>query len=160
MKGNPNVIAELNKALKAELTAIVQYMVHTEMCANWGYHRLADYIKKQARDEMKHFDGMLERILFLDGTPEVNLSIAPKVGTTVKAQIDNDLAAEHDAVKQYNAAIAVCVQAGDNASREMFEKMVVDEEEHTDFLEAQLQIISDIGMDNYLSQQMHPGESK
>lgn len=160
MKGNPNVITELNQALKAELTAIVQYMVHAEMCNNWGYHRLGNYIKKQAIDEMKHFDGVLERILFLDGSPVVDVSLAPKIGVSVKAQLENDLAAELEAVKQYNAAIRVSVDAGDNTSRDLFEKMVVDEEKHTDFLEAQLDIIREIGADNYLSQQIHGGDSK
>lgn len=156
MHGNENVITELNQALSGELTAIVQYIVHSEMCDNWGYQRLGAYIKKQAIDEMKHAEGLIERILFLDGTPQTNLSLAPKIGSSVKAQIENDLAAELDAVKQYNGAVKVCVEAGDNGSRDLFQGMVKDEEEHADFLETQLHMVSEVGLDNYLAQQMHP----
>jgi bacterioferritin len=155
MRGNEKVIAELNTALSAELTAIVQYIVHSEMCDNWGYRRMAAYIKKQAIDEMRHAEGLVERILFLDGTPQVNLSLNPKIGPTLKAQLDNDLAAELGAVKEYNGAVKVCVAAGDNGTRELFEKMVKDEEQHADFLETQIQLVSEVGLDNYLAQQMH-----
>ena len=157
MRGNEQVIEQLNAALKAELTAIVQYMVHAEMCSNWGYNRLGAYIKKQAIDEMRHAEGLIERILFLDGTPKVDLGLAPQIGATVKAQLANDLAAETEAVRMYNAAVKVCVQAGDNGTRELFEGMVKDEEGHADWLEAQHQIISEAGYDNYLAQQMHGG---
>ncbi len=155
MRGNDKVIAELNQALTAELTAIVQYMVHSEMCDNWGYRRLGAYIKKQAMDEMKHAEGLIERILFLDGTPQVAVGLAPKVGASVKAQFENDLAAELSAVTQYNNAIAVCTKSADNASRELFEKMVKDEEGHVDFLESQLHMVKEMGLDKYLTQQMH-----
>jgi bacterioferritin len=158
MRGNDKVIQQLNDALKAELTAISQYIVHAEMCHNWGYNRLGSYIKKQAIDEMKHAEGLIERILFLDGTPNVAVMPTPKIGANVKAQLENDLKAEHDAVKEYNSAIEVCVKAGDNSSRELFEKMVKDEEGHTDWLEAQLFIITETGIDNYLAQQMHGEE--
>jgi bacterioferritin len=154
MQGNQSVIAQLNEALAAELTAIVQYMVHAEMCHNWGYQRLGDYVKKQAIDEMKHAEGLIERILFLEGTPQVGVGLAPKIGANVAAQIDNDLAAELGAVRQYNAAVAVCRDAGDGGTRELFEGMVKDEEEHTDFLEAQRDIIREVGVEKYLAQQM------
>jgi len=159
MRGSDKVIQQLNEALKAELTAIVQYIVHAEMCHNWGYHRIGGLIKKQAIDEMRHAEGLIERILFLDGAPKVDVMPTPNIGASVKAQIENDLAAELEAVRQYNASVAVCAQAGDNGSRVLFEKMVKDEEEHADFLEAQLQIISDSGLDNYLAQQMRNAES-
>lgn len=155
MRGNGKVIEELNKALAAELNAIAQYMVHAEMCHNWGYQRLGAYLKKQALDEMKHAEGLIERILFLEGAPQVNLALAPKIGQTVKAQIENDLTGELEAVHQYNAAVRVCVEAGDNATRELFERMVKDEERHADFLETQLSIIAGIGLDNYRAQQLH-----
>jgi bacterioferritin len=158
MRGNEQVIQRLNEALKAELTAIVQYIVHAEMCQNWGYERLGAYVKKQAIDEMHHAEGLIERILFLDGTPVVEVMPTPRIGANVKAQIENDLAGELDAVRQYNESVQVCVAAGDNGSRELFEKMVKDEEEHTDFLEAQLTMIGEMGIGNYLNQQMHGGE--
>ena len=158
MRGNDKVIDELNAALKAELTTISQYIVHAEMCENWGYKRLAGYIKKQAIGEMGHAERLIERVLFLDGTPRVDIMLAPNIGAGVKAQLENDLSGELDAIRQYNAAVAVCVQAGDNGSRELFESLVKDEEEHADFLEAELHKIAEIGLDNYLAQQMHNGE--
>lgn len=158
MRGNDKVIDELNAALKAELTTISQYIVHAEMCDNWGYKRLASFIKKQAIGEMGHAERLIERVLFLDGTPKVDIMLAPNIGASVKAQLENDLSGELDAIRQYNAAVAVCVQAGDNGSRELFESLVKDEEEHADFLEAELHKIGEIGLDNYLAQQMHNGE--
>jgi bacterioferritin len=158
VRGNDKVIDELNAALKAELTTISQYIVHAEMCENWGYKRLASYIKKQAIGEMGHAERLIERVLFLDGTPTVDIMLAPNIGASVKAQLENDLSGELDAIRQYNAAVAVCVQAGDNGSRELFESLVKDEEEHADFLEAELHKIGEIGLDNYLAQQMHNGE--
>jgi bacterioferritin len=154
MKGKPEVLKELNDALAGELLAIVQYIVHAEMCTNWGYKKHGGYIKKQAIDEMRHAEGLIERILFLDGTPDITLSLKPNVGGTLKAQLENDLVEEGKAVKQYNKAVAVCTKAGDNASRDLFETMAKDEEEHFDFLEAQLGIIKEIGLPNYLAQQL------
>jgi bacterioferritin len=159
MKGNADVIQELNAALNSELTAIVQYMVQAEMCHNWGYPRLGDYIKHQAFGEMKHAEGLIERILFLDGAPKVDIALKPKIAGNVKAQLEDDLVDEKDAVRQYNRSVQVCVASGDNGSRELFESMVKDEEEHTDQLEAKLQEIQDVGIANWLAQQMH-GESK
>ncbi len=157
MRGDQKVIDELNQALKAELTAICQYMIHAEMCQNWGYNGLGSYIKKQAIDEMKHAEGLIERILFLEGTPRLDVLPAPKIGASVKAQIENDLAAELDAVRQYNASARVCQEAGDNGTFALFEKMVRDEEEHADFLEGQAGMIAEMGIQNYLSQQMRGG---
>src|SRR3984957_3263935 len=138
MKGNPKVLAELNKALKEELTAINQYFLHAEMCENWGYHKLSVYIKKQSIGEMKHAESLMERILFLDGTPSMQ-PLDVKIGRTVKEMIESDLALEVAAVKQYNAAVAIAVDEGDNGSRELFEILLKDEEDHVDFLEAQVQ---------------------
>lgn len=158
MRGNEKVLAELNAALSAELTAIIQYMVHSEMCENWGYERLGELFRKQAIGEMRHAEGLIERILFLDGTPKVDIKLSPNIGANVKAQLENDLKGELDAVRMYNASAAVCVEAGDNGSREMFEKMVKDEEGHVDLFEAELHQISEMGLENYLAQQMR--ESK
>ena len=160
MRGNDQVIERLNEALRLELTAIIQYMVHAEMQDNWGYKRLGSYIKKQAIDEMHHAEALIERILFLDGTPKVTLSIQPRIGESVKAQFTNDLQDEIGAVKYYNESAKACVEAGDNASREQFENMVKDEESHTDWLETQLGIIDSIGYDTYLSRQLFGEEEK
>ncbi len=157
MKGNPKVLAELNKALREELTAINQYFLHAEMCENWGYHKLADFIKKQSIGEMKHAETLMERILFLDGTPSMQ-PLDVKIGSTVKAMIENDLALEIGAVKMYNDAVATAVKEGDNGSRELLEKLVQDEEEHVDFLEAQLHQIKELGYERYLSQQIGEDE--
>jgi bacterioferritin len=154
MKGKPEVLKELNDALAGELLAIVQYIVHAEMCTNWGYKKHGAYIKKQAIDEMHHAEGLIERILFLDGVPNITLALTPHVGDTLKAQLENDLVEEGKAVKQYNNAVEVCRLAGDNASRDLFEGMAKDEEQHFDFLDAQLGIIKEIGLPNYLAQQI------
>ena len=158
MRGDKDVILHLNAALKAELTAIVQYMVQAEMCENWGYGRLAGAIKKQAIEEMRHAEGLIERILFLDGTPVVAIKLAPKISPNVKAQLEDNLKDETDAVAQYNAAIKVCREAGDNGTRELFQKMVKDEEGHTDTLESWLNAIREIGIENWLAQQMKEGK--
>ena len=155
MRGSLKVIKELNAALLAELTAIVQYMVQAEMCDNWGYKRLGALTKKRAIQEMHHAEGLIERIIFLDGTPEIEVGIKPQVGVDVKAQLETDLKDELDAIKQYNASIAVCENSGDNGTRELFEDMVEDEESHVYFLEAQLQAVKDMGIANYLAEQMH-----
>ena len=158
MRGKDKVIARLNEALKAELTAITQYFLHSEMCENWGYHRLGEFIKKQSIDEMKHAEKVIERILFLDGTPNMGMGLPIKVGANVKEQITSDLALEVEAFNMYNAAIQVCVAEGDNTSRELFEMLLKDEEKHIDFLEAQLHVIEEAGIQNYLAQQMHEEE--
>lgn len=155
MRGNDKVIAMLNEMLKEELTAISQYFVHAEMCENWGYKHLGGYIKKQAIDEMKHAEELIERVLFLDGTPKMAELLPLKIGDNVKAQIENDLKLELSAVKEYNNAVKLAREAGDNGSRELFEKLAKDEEEHVDWLEAQLYMIKEMGYQNYLTQQLH-----
>lgn len=154
MRGDAKVIAELNAALSSELTAIAQYMVQSEMCDNWGYKQLAQFTKKRAIDEMHHAEGLIERILFLDGVPGVDVALKPQIGANVKAQFEIDLKDETDAVKQYNASARICADAGDNGTRELFEKMIKDEEAHADWLEAQLTIIEQAGIQNYLAQQL------
>jgi bacterioferritin len=154
MKGSPKVIAELNAALKEELTAINQYFLHAEMCENWKYNKLGAYIKKQSIDEMKHAEAIIERILFLDGTPNLTELIKLKVGDNVKEQIENDLKLEIDAVAMYNRSVEIARAESDNASRELFERLLKDEEAHVDWLEAQLHQIKELGYERYLSQQI------
>ncbi len=154
MQGNPAVIAELNSALKEELTAINQYFLHAEMCENWKYNKLGDYIKKQSIDEMRHAEALIERILFLDGAPTLTELMHISVGQNVREQLESDLKLEIGAVAQYNAAIKLSAEAGDNASRELFERLLKDEEGHVDWLEAQLHQIKEIGYERYLSQQI------
>jgi bacterioferritin len=158
MHGNEKVLEHLQTALKAELTAINQYFLHAKMNENWGYFRLAQHYRKESIEEMVHAEKLMNRILFLDGAPNMT-DIGPiKVGTTVKAQLDSDLALELGAVKHLNAAIKDSREAGDNASRALFEEILVDEEEHVDYLEGQLHAIGQMGIENYLAQQLHKGE--
>ena len=159
MQGNAKVIHELNAALGSELTAIVQYMVQAEMQANWGYGKLSAITKKRAIEEMRHAEGLIERIIFFDSAPEVSLALKPQIGKTVKAHLETDLADELDAVKQYNASAAVCVGEGDNGTRELFEKMIHDEENHSLYLESQLGIIKEAGIENFLATQMDGDEA-
>lgn len=157
MKGNPKVIEALNEALHEELTAINQYFLHSEMCENWHYDRLGDLIKKQSIGEMKHAEMLIERILFLDGTPNLSKHIDLTIGKNVKEQIESDLKLEIDAVSMYNRAIETSRQESDNASRELFERLLRDEEEHVDFLEAQVHQMAELGYERYLSQQIAEG---
>ena len=154
MQGSPKVIAELNAALKEELTAISQYFLHAEMCENWKYDKLGSFIKKQSIDEMKHAEALIERILFLDGAPNLTELLHLTVGANVKEQIESDLKLEINAVAMYNRSIQIARDEGDNASRELFERLLKDEESHVDWLEAQLHQIKEIGYERYLSQQI------
>jgi len=158
MQGNPKVIAKLNEALKEELTAINQYFLHAEMCENWHYHKLASFIKKQSIDEMRHAESLIERILFLDATPKLTELMQLSVGQTVQAQLESDLKLELGAVKMYNDAIKLARDEGDDVSRELFARLLKDEEMHLDWLEAQLHQIKEMGYERYLGQQI--GEQK
>jgi len=157
MRGNEKVIEQLNAALSSELTAIVQYMTQSEMCNNWGYKQLGDRTKTRAIEEMKHAEGLIERIIFFDSIPDVGIGLKPRLGKNVPEQMKINLEDEHDAVRQYNEAVKVCVQMKDDGSRALFEHMIEDEERHVLYLEAQLQSIKDMGIANYLAQQL-PGE--
>jgi bacterioferritin len=157
MRGNKKVLDQLNKALAGELNAIVQYMAQSEMLENWGYSRLAGLTKARAIEEMRHAEGLIERIIFLDSIPVVNIALTPELGKDPKSQLEANLADEVQAIKDYNQAVKVCREAGDDASRAMFEKMIEDEERHTDFLEGQLHAIKELGYEIYLSQQMTGG---
>ena len=154
MHGNEKVIEQLNLALSSELTASVQYMTQSEMCHNWGYKRLGDLTKVRAIEEMKHAEGLIERIIFLDSIPTVDVGLKPQLGSKVQQQLEIDLKDELDAVRQYNQAVKICVEAKDDGSKALFERMIHDEERHADFLEAQLHSIKEMGIANYLSQQL------
>jgi bacterioferritin len=155
MKGNEQVLALLNEVLKAELTAINQYFLHAEMCENWGYHKLAGFTRKESIEEMRHAESLMERILYLDGTPTMHELFPLRIGRNVKEQLENDLQLEYEAVPRLNRGIELAVSASDNGSRDLLEKILTDEEHHVDYLEAQLHIIQEIGLDNYLAQQIH-----
>jgi len=154
MKGNEDVVKLLNDVLCAELTAINQYFIHAMMCANWRYKRLAEHSRKESMEEMKHAQELMERILYLDGQPNMQKYMKINVGKTVPEQHRFDLALEQDAVERLNAGIELAVERGDNGSRALLEKILLDEEEHIDWIEAQLQQIQDMGLENYLSQQI------
>jgi bacterioferritin len=158
MRGDPKVIEQLNAALSSELTAIVQYMTQSEMCQNWGYKRLGERTKGRAIEEMRHAEGLIERIIFLDSTPSVEVGLKPQLGSNVQQQMEINLKDEHDAVHQYNGAVKVCVEAKDDGTRALFEHMIKDEERHVDYLEAQVHSIHEMGIANYLSRQMEGGE--
>jgi len=153
MKGSAKVVAELNKALREELTAINQYFLHAEMCENWGYDRLSEYIKKQSIGEMKHAEALIERILFLEGTPSMQ-PLELTVGKNVQEMMQSDLDLELSAVKAYNAAIQIAVAEKDNGSRDLLVVLLKDEEDHVDWLEAQMHQIRELGYERYLTMQM------
>lgn len=158
MKGNPKVIAALQEALREELMAINQYFLHAEMCENWHYEKLGNFIKKQSVDEMKHAEELIERILFLDHTPDLTEPMQLTVGKNVQAQLESDLKLETGAVALYNKAIQTACEEADNTSRELFERLLKDEERHVDWLEAQLHQIEELGYERYLSQQIREGK--
>jgi bacterioferritin len=158
MKGKPVVLEALSRMLKEELGAISQYFLHAEMCENWGYERLSELIKKQSIGEMKHAEILIERILFLEGLPNMGELPRLNIGKNVKEQLQNDLELEVSAVAEYNQVVAACHEAGDNATADLLKELLKDEEEHVDFLETQLGLIKDLGMENYLIEQM--GEEK
>ncbi|HVO57665.1 MAG TPA: bacterioferritin [Dongiaceae bacterium] len=153
MKGSPKVLEQLNQALREELTAINQYFLHAEMCENWGYERLSEYIKKQSIGEMKHAESLMERILFLDGTPSMK-PLELTIGKNVKDMLQSDLDLELAAVKMYNAAIQIAVAEKDNGSRDLLQTLLDDEEDHVDWLEAQMHQIKELGYERYLTMQM------
>lgn len=158
MKGDAKVIAILNEVLKAELTAINQYFLHGEMCENWGYQRMAKHTRKESIEEMQHAEIVMERILLLDGTPNMTDYFKINIGQNLKQQLQNDLELEYTAVKRLNDGIKSCVAVGDNGSRELLEKILLDEEHHIDWLEGQLHMIKEMTYENYLAQQLGEGK--
>jgi bacterioferritin len=158
MKGNEKLLEALNEVLAEELTAINQYMVHSEMCDNWGYEKLHKAIEKQAIEEMRHAEVLIKRILFLDGSPTVSKLNPMKIGKTPKEIILNDYDAEVHAVKMYNQVIKLAVEVADNGSRDMLVKILKEEEDHVDWAESQRDQIQQMGLENYLAIQTKGGE--
>lgn len=154
MQGQQNVIAKLNDLLADELTAINQYIVHAEMCSNWGYTKLHEAFEKQARDEMHHAERLIERILFLEGEPTVSRLNPMQIGKTVQDMLSADQAAETAAIKAYNEGIRLAVEVGDNGTRELLARIVQDEERHVDWAEQQRDQIAQMGLENYLANQV------
>jgi bacterioferritin len=154
MKGNDKVIAVLNNLLSDELTAISQYMVHAEMCDNWRYEKLSKVVEERAITEMKHAEKLIARILFLDGLPVVSNLKKINIGADIEAQLNNDLAAEYGAVAGYNEGIKLAYELGDNGSRELMDSILNDEEEHVDWLEAQIGQVKLMGLQSYLVEQV------
>lgn len=155
MKGELKVLSFLNRALADELTAINQYMVHSEMCDNWGYDNLHKKIEKRAIFEMKHAEKLIARILFLEGIPEVSKLNAIHIGANVEDQLKNDHRAEQEAIKAYNEGVNICSECNDSGTREFLEDILKDEEDHIDWIETQLDQIAQIGIQGYLSEQLH-----
>jgi bacterioferritin len=156
MKGEPKVIDLLNEVLTGELTAVNQYFLHAKMCQNWGYQRLAEHIRKESIDEMKHADMLIERVLYLEGLPNLQRLGKLAIGQTVVEMLKNDLAVEAVAIPRLNVGIDLCRQVGDNGTEALLTKILTSEEEHTDWLEAQLELVKQIGEANYLAQQIRP----
>ena len=155
MQGDAEIIEALNEILTAELTAINQYFIHAKMRENWGFPRLAAVARKESIEEMEDADKIIERILYLDGVPNLQRYNPVMVGENVPEQLRLELDTEKAAIDRYNRAVALCVAKGDNGSRELMEHRLVDEEAHADWLEAQLHLIDTIGVENYLAQQLH-----
>ena len=155
MQGDAEIIEILNDVLTAELTAINQYFIHAKMMDNWGYERLAEHPRAESIDEMKHAERLIERILFLEGVPNMQRLFPVKVGETVPEQLRLDLDVEYTSIKRLNDGIAVALEVGDNASRVLLETILVGEEDHADWLETQLDAMRQLGEQNYLAQQLH-----
>jgi len=151
MKGNEKVIQALNANLKDEMTAIDQYILHAEMCEDWGYSKLHDSIEKRAITEMKHAEALIARILFLEGIPIISELGKLSIGKDVEEMMAFDHKAEYDAIQSYNNAIKVCVEEKDNGTKELFEATLKDEEDHIDWIESQIDQISQMGIQNYLA---------
>ncbi len=154
MKGNDEVIQILQDVLCAELTAVNQYFIHARMCENWGYAKLAAYVRKESIEEMKHAQEVIDRILYFDGAPNVQKYMKINVGLDVPEQFHNDLDLEQQAVPRLNKGIEVARTQGDNGTRALLEQILRDEEEHIDWLEAQLHQVKEMGAENYLAQQI------
>ncbi|MCZ0931913.1 MAG: bacterioferritin [Oligoflexia bacterium] len=154
MKGHEEVIAALKEILTNELTSVNQYFLHSRMCKDWGYEKLAEKFYKESIDEMKHARDIIDRILFLEGAPNVQKLHPLKIGATVKKQLENDLSLEDKAIADLKKSIEICIKHSDFASKELLESILVSEEEHTDWIESQLHLIQEVGEGNYLSQQL------
>jgi len=155
MQGDAEIIEVLNEVLTAELTAINQYFLHGKLCGNWGYDRLAEHSRNESIDEMKHAERITDRIIYLDGFPNYQRYFPLRIGETVPEQFEADLALEVEAIDRLNRGIELAVAKSDNGTRELFADILVGEEEHVDWLETQLETIRQIGLENYLAQQLH-----
>lgn len=154
MKGDPQIIEALNDVLTGELTAINQYFLHARICKDWGYQRLAKIIMDESIDEMKHAQELTDRVLFLEGMPNLQKLNKLNIGETVKEQLEADLKLEQEALTRLKGYVKLCLDKGDTGTRELFEKILVDEESHVDWLESQLHLIEEVGYQNYLAEQM------
>jgi bacterioferritin len=154
MQGDPEIIELLNEALTAELTAINQYFIHAKMRSNWGFTKLAEVARKESIEEMEDAEKLIDRILYLDGVPNLQRYNPVLVGETVPEQLELELRTETEAIERYNRGVALAVAKGDNGTRELLEHRLVDEEGHADWLETQLHVIATIGVENYLAQQL------
>ena len=154
MKGHDEVITLLNEVLTAELTSVNQYFIHARMCENWGYERLWKKLREESIGEMKHADRLIERILYLEGLPNVQRLGKVNVGQTVAEQLRLDLEVERTAVSALNAGIEMCRSAGDNGTRDLLEEILKAEEDHIDWIEEQLELIKQVGEGHYLAQQI------
>ena len=154
MKGHAKVIEVLNEVLTGELTAINQYFLHARMCKNWGYDRIAEKVRKESIDEMKHASDLTDRVLFLEGVPNLQKLGKLNIGESVHEQLKSDLKLEHEALALLRRGVQICLQHEDHTSRELLEHILRDEEAHVDWLEAQLTLIEQIGIENYLAQQI------
>ncbi|HEY1555701.1 MAG TPA: bacterioferritin [Kofleriaceae bacterium] len=154
MKGNEQILGLLNELLANELTAINQYFVHAKMCQNWGYERLATKLREESIDEMRHADEIIGRILFLEGVPNLQRYHMLHVGETVREQLESDLQLEYGAIAFLNQGVEAARKAGDNATEHMMTTILVSEEAHTDWIETQLELIRQVGEQNYLAQQL------
>lgn len=155
MKGDAKIIEALNDILTGELTAINQYFLHARMCRDWGYDKIAKKVYHESIDEMKHAEKLIDRVLFLEGIPNVQRLLKINIGENVKEQFESDLKLEYEAVVKLKAAIQVAFDAKDHTTRELFESILEDEESHVDWLETQLSLIDQVGYANYLAQQVH-----
>ncbi|MEO0232046.1 MAG: bacterioferritin [candidate division WOR-3 bacterium] len=154
MKGNEKIIEMLNELLADELTAINQYMVHSEMCANWGYEKLHKAVEKRAIEEMKHAEKLIGRILFLEGKPIVTKLKKINIGEDFEKQLEYDLEAEKDAIMAYNKGIKICCELNDNGTKMLLEEILKDEENHIDWIETQIDEIKQIGLKDYLAEKI------
>jgi bacterioferritin len=155
VQGDPDIIEFLNEVLTAELTAINQYFIHAKMCANWGFERLADKVRDESIDEMKDAEAIIDRILFLEGVPNLQRLGSVTVGETVAEQFQLDLVVEYAAVERYNRGIELATAKRDNGTRELLEDRLVGEENHADWLETQIELVRQVGIEQYLATQIH-----
>jgi bacterioferritin len=155
MQGDAEIIEVLNEVLTAELTAVNQYFLHGKLCGNWGYARLAEHSRHESIDEMKHAERITDRIIYFEGFPNYQRYFPLRIGETVPEQFEADLALETEAIERLNRGIELAVAKSDNGTRELLADILVGEEEHVDWIETQLEAIRQIGLENYLAQQLH-----